>query len=33
MALPENVVIVEDEVITQRYLQDILSSNDVNVSG
>ena len=33
MALPQNVVIVEDEVITQRYLQDILSSNDVSVSG
>ncbi len=33
MALPQNVVIVEDEVITQRYLQDILSSNGVEVSG
>ncbi|HEY9129007.1 MAG TPA: response regulator [Sulfurovum sp.] len=33
MALPRNVVIVEDEVITQRYLQDILSSNDIEVSG
>lgn len=33
MGLPKNVVIVEDEVITQRHLQDILSSNDVNVSG
>jgi len=33
MALPQNVVIVEDEVITQRYLQDILSSIDVEVSG
>jgi DNA-binding response OmpR family regulator len=33
MGLPQNVVIVEDEVITQRYLQDILSGNDVNVSG
>ena len=32
MGLPQNVVIVEDEVITQRYLQDILSSQDVKVS-
>jgi len=32
MGLPNNVVIVEDEVITQRYLQDILSSNGVEVS-
>ncbi len=27
MALPKNIVIVEDEVITQRYLQDILANN------
>lgn len=33
MGLPENIVIVEDEVITQRHLQDILSQHDVNVSG
>jgi len=33
MGLPENIVIVEDEVITQRHLQDILSQHEVNVSG
>ena len=33
MALPQNIIIVEDEAITQRYLQDILSNNHVNVSG
>ncbi len=33
MGLPKNIVIVEDEVITQRYLQDILAQVDVNVSG
>ena len=33
MDLPENIVIVEDEVITQRHLQDILSQHKVNVSG
>ena len=33
MGLPQNIVIVEDEVITQRYLQEILVSNRVNVSG
>lgn len=33
MALPENIVIVEDEVITQRHLQDILSQHEVTVSG
>jgi len=33
MGLPQNIVIVEDEVITQRYLQDILVNNNVNVSG
>lgn len=33
MDLPENIMIVEDEVITQRHLQDILSQHKVNVSG
>lgn len=33
MGLPQNVVIVEDEVITQRYLQDILVHNEVHVAG
>jgi len=33
MGLPKNIVIVEDEVITQRYLQDILGQYEVNVSG
>ncbi|MCW8821824.1 MAG: response regulator [Sulfurovum sp.] len=33
MDLPKNIVIVEDEVITQRYLQDILTQHHVNVSG
>ncbi|MEN8726655.1 MAG: response regulator [Sulfurovum sp.] len=33
MSLPQNIVIVEDEVITQRYLQDILVNNHINVSG
>ena len=33
MGLPQNIVIVEDEVITQRYLQDILVNNHMNVSG
>lgn len=33
MGLPKNIVIVEDEVITQRYLQDILSQHQVHVSG
>lgn len=33
MDLPKNIVIVEDEVITQRHLQDILSQHQVNVSG
>ncbi len=33
MSLPQNIVIVEDEVITQRYLQDILTNNHMNVSG
>ena len=33
IGLPQDIIIVEDEVITQRYLQDIVSSNSVNVSG
>jgi len=33
MILPPNIVIVEDEVITQRYLQDIFKQFDVNVTG
>lgn len=33
MSLPQNILIVEDEVITQRYLQDILTNNHMNVSG
>jgi len=33
MGFPENIVIVEDEVITQRYLQDIFAQQGVNVSG
>ena len=33
MGLPSNVIIVEDEVITQRYLQDILSNSNVSVTG
>lgn len=32
MILPKNIVIVEDEVITQRYLQDILSQYEITVS-
>jgi len=32
MVLPPNIVIVEDEVITQRYLQDILSQYEVKVT-
>ena len=32
MILPQNIVIVEDEVITQRYLQDILSQYEITVS-
>lgn len=31
MLLPKNILIVEDEVITQRYLQDIFDQYDVNV--
>jgi len=33
MVFPQNIVIVEDETITQRYLQDIFAQYDVNVSG
>jgi len=33
MALPQNIVIVEDEVITQRYLQDIFSQYTIEVTG
>ena len=32
MSLPKHIVIVEDEVITQRYLQDIFSQYDVEVT-
>ena len=32
MTLPQNIIIVEDEVITQRYLKDILSQHNVHVS-
>jgi len=31
MHLPENIIIVEDEVVTRRYLKDILVQYDVNV--
>ena len=31
MVLPKNILVVEDEVITQRYLQDIFEQCDVNV--
>ena len=33
MVFPQNIVIVEDETITQRYLQDIFAQHDVTVSG
>ncbi len=33
MIFPRNIVIVEDETITQRYLQDIFAQYDVTVSG
>ncbi len=33
MMLPEHIVIIEDEVITQRYLQDIFQQLGVTVSG
>ena len=32
MALPKNVIIVEDEVITQRYLKDIFEHLDIHVT-
>lgn len=33
MTLPKNIIIVEDEVITQRYLQDIFAQQNIHVSG
>ena len=33
MTLPKRIVIVEDEVITQRFLQDIFAQYDVRVAG
>jgi len=33
MIFPQNIVIVEDETITQRYLQDIFAQYDVIVTG
>ena len=33
MGLPKNIVIVEDEAITQRYLQDIFSQYNITVTG
>ena len=33
MVFPKNIVIVEDETITQRYLQDIFEQYDAHVSG
>jgi DNA-binding response OmpR family regulator len=33
MTLPKHIVIVEDEIITQRYLQDIFKQFNVNVTG
>ncbi len=33
MSFPQSIVIVEDEVITQRYLQDILLQEGMEVSG
>ncbi len=33
MIFPKNILIVEDEKITQRYLQDIFAQYDVKVSG
>jgi len=33
MTLPKKLIIVEDEVITQRYLQDIVSQYDVEITG
>jgi len=33
MILPKNIMIVEDEAITQRYLKDILTQYEVSVAG
>ena len=33
MILPNNIIIVEDEAITQRYLKEILEQHDVDISG
>jgi DNA-binding response OmpR family regulator len=33
MGLPQNILIVEDEVITQRYMQDIFAQHDITVVG
>ncbi len=33
MILPKNIMIVEDEAITQRYLKEILEQYDVHISG
>jgi DNA-binding response OmpR family regulator len=33
MILPKNIIIVEDEIITQRYLSDILQQYDINIAG
>ena len=33
MTLPQNIIIVEGEVITQRYLQDIFAQHNMHVSG
>jgi DNA-binding response OmpR family regulator len=33
MSLPKNIMIVEDEAITQRYLKDILAQYEINVIG
>ena len=33
MILPKNIMIVEDEVITQRYLKEVLNQYEVNVTG
>ena len=33
MTLPKHIVIVEDEAITQRFLQDIFAQHDTNVVG
>ena len=33
MILPNHIMIVEDEAITQRYLKEILEQRDVHISG